>query len=84
MTTLTTTKGMVVGRRARGEVQVLADAPEGGVVVLFVAHKIDTLSNIMFISALSKYLVSRPDSLKHMYKTDFNESLCEALLAIER
>ena len=75
---------MVVGRRVRGEVQVLADAPEGGVVVLFVAHKIDTLFNMVFISALSKYLVSRPDSLKYMYKTNFNELLCEALLARER
>ena len=53
-------------------------------MVLFVAHKIDTLINMVFISALSKYLVSRPDSLKYMYKTNFNESLCEALLARER
>ena len=57
---------MAVGRRARGEVQVLANAPEGCVVVLFVAHKIDTLFNMVFISALSKYLVSRPVSPIYM------------------
>ena len=75
---------MAVGRRVRGKVQVLADAPEGGVVVLFVAHKIDTLFNMVFISALAQFLVSRPDSLKYMSKTNFNESLCEAHLARER